>query len=158
MTAVPYSLRDSTEADRQLLFEVYAHTRAAELAAAPWTTEQKHAFVVHQFLAQDADYRARWPHGRFLVVEAGGEPVGRLYLGETAEEVRVIDVALLPRHCGRGIGTAIMRDVLADAARRGLAVVLHVEHWNPARRLYERLGFTEAGRGDVHVRMEWRAS
>jgi ribosomal protein S18 acetylase RimI-like enzyme len=66
-------------------------------------------------------------------------------------------MALLPAFCGRGIGTTLLRDIQAEAAGRGVAAVLHVEHWNPARRLYDRLGFVETGRDEIYSRMEWRA-
>jgi ribosomal protein S18 acetylase RimI-like enzyme len=46
-----------------------------------------------------------------------------------------------------------MRDVLARAEREGVAVTLHVESWNPARRLYERLGFASVGEPGAHELM-----
>lgn len=149
--------RPATDTDRPFLRQAYAYTRLAELAAVPWTDEQKAAFCGHQFEAQDTDYRRRWPGGRFLVVEVDGERAGRLYLGELPDELRIIDIALLPTFCGRGIGTTLLRDALAEAAARGVKAVLGVEHRNPARRLYERLGFVETGHDQVYARLEWRA-
>ena len=157
MIATAVRTRPATDADRPFLLQVYAHTRVAELAVVPWTDEQKAAFCVHQFEAQDADYRGRWPDGRFLVVEVDGERAGRLYLGDLPDELRIIDIALLPAFCGRGVGTSLLQEALAEAAARGVKAVLSVEHWNPARRLYERLGFVETGRDDVYARLEWRA-
>ena len=69
-------------------------------------------------------------------------------------EIRVLDVALLPEWCGRGIGTSLLDDVITEADAEGFSVTLHVEVWNPAVRLYARLGFHEAGRNDVHILME----
>ena len=54
----------------------------------------------------------------------------------------------------RGIGTQLMRDIIADARRCALPVELEVLHVNPARRLYERLGFGEVGQTQTHVQME----
>jgi ribosomal protein S18 acetylase RimI-like enzyme len=156
-TGTPLALRAVADGDRQLLLEVFGDTRAAELSVVPWPAEVKAAFVTQQFLAQDAAYRARWPDRRFLVVEVAGEPAGRLYLGESPGELRVVDVTLLPRFRGRGIGTALLRGVCDEAAARGLTVVLHVEHTNvAARRLYERLGLVETTRDDLHARLELR--
>ena len=157
VTTPAITLRPVTDADRPFLLTVYEHTRGPELARVPWTVAQKAAFCAQQFQAQDTDYRSRWPRGRSLVVEADGEPAGRLYLGATAHELRVVDIALLPAYCGRGIGTALLRNVQAEAAARGVPVVLHVENWNPARLLYDRLGFVAVQRDDVYTRMEWRA-
>ena len=147
-------LREATEADRPFLFEVFASTRAGELAVLPWPEEQKRAFLAQQFAAQDAAYRGRWPGGRFLVVERDGVPVGRLYRCEQPGELRLVDVTLLPEARGAGIGSALLAGLLAEADARALRTALHVQRQNPARRLYERLGFTETGGDDVYVSME----
>ena len=156
MTVPQVRLRAATDADEPLLFAVYAGSRADELAQVPGTDEQRHAFLTQQHRAQHASYRARHPEGQFLVVELlDGRAIGRLYLARLAgNEVRVLDIALLPEWCGRGIGSALLGDILAQADREALLVSLHVEVWNPALRLYERLGFVEAGRNDVHLRLE----
>lgn len=149
-------LRPATEADHPLLFAVYAASRAVELAPVPWSDEQKLVFLTQQHQAQSSAYRTRHPEGQFLVVElVDGRPIGRLYLARVdGGEIRVLDIALFPEWCGLGIGTALLHDVMATADREAVAVTLHVELWNPAIRLYERLGFREAARTDVHARME----
>ena len=150
------NLRPGTAADESLFFAVYAASRAEELAGVPWSEEQTLAFLTQQHEAQTSSYRARHPDGQFLVVElSDGRPAGRLYLTRLAGgEIRVLDIALLPEWCGQGIGTALLRDVMADADRGGVVVTLHVELWSPAIRLYQRLGFREAGRSDVYALME----
>ena len=152
------SLRPAVDADRPLLFELYAASRADELARVAWSDEQKTAFLEHQFQAQDADYKERRPDAEFLVVEWDGEPVGRLYRtmldGPNGRELRVMDIALLPQWQGRGIGSSLLEDVIAEADRAGVPVTLHVERWNRAVKLYERLGFVERGRSDVHLLLE----
>jgi ribosomal protein S18 acetylase RimI-like enzyme len=151
---VTVALRPSTPADRELLVAVYASTREDELAAVPWTDAQKDAFVRSQFEAQDRHYRTHFPDAEYDVVVVDGRPAGRLYVDRRPDEVRVLDLALLPELRGRGIGTALLRQVIEDADRAGLPVRFHVEMHNPARRLYERLGFTAAGQTGVHVLME----
>lgn len=150
------ALRPAVAADRDILRTIYATTRADELAPVPWTDEEKTAFVTMQFDAQDRWYRQAYPEGEFLLVLRGGRPIGRLYLARLKDEVRLIDIALLPEERGRGIGSRLVRDVLrqADAAR--LAVRLHVEPWNPALRLYERLGFRVLEEGGIYLFMECR--
>lgn len=150
-------LRPSTVADEPLLFAIYAASRADEMALVSWTDEQQLAFITQQHQAQSSSYRARHPDGEFLVIELmDGRGIGRLYRARISDdEVRVLDIALLPEWCGRGVGTKLIRDVMVAAEQSGDMVSLHVEFWNQAVRLYERLGFVEAGRNDVHIRMEY---
>jgi ribosomal protein S18 acetylase RimI-like enzyme len=148
------TLRPSGPDDREFLFTVYERTRTEELAVLPWTEEQKQAFLRFQAEAQDTDYRARRPDARFLVVVADGTDVGRLYRAELDGELELMDIALLPEWRGQGIGSLLLEDLLAEADARGLTVTLYVEHWNPARRLYDRLGFVAVGQDDVYLRME----
>lgn len=138
-------LRPTEPADRDFLLSVYYSTRADELALLPWTDADKAAFVTSQFEAQDTYYRQVNPDAQFLVVVVEGERIGRLYLNEMDHELRVIDIALLAEHRGRGIGTALMTWIIANADRERRSVTLHVEPWNPAKRLYERLGFASEG-------------
>jgi ribosomal protein S18 acetylase RimI-like enzyme len=145
--------------DAAFLLDVYARTRTEELAPVPWTDEQKHDFLSQQFHAQDTAYRETYPDASFMVIELAGTPIGRLYTTRLdGNELRIIDIALLPEHRNTGIGTKVIRMILADADRDGLVVSLHVELWNPALLLYERLGFRRAGANEVYVRMERAAS
>lgn len=148
----------ATDEDRRFLFEVYAATRADELAFIPWSDAQKSAFLRMQFQAQDRAYRDNYPNARFLLIIDDDRPVGRLYLDEREHEILVIDIALLPTARGRGIGSALLKDVLAQAAATHRAVTLHVTPRNPARRLYDRLGFVPTSETEMHIQMEWRAN
>lgn len=148
-------LRPRCDADRDFLCRLYASTRADELAATPWSDAEKQAFLEWQFEAQTTHYDAVYADARFLVVERDGEPIGRLYLQRRADEIRVVDIALLPEHRGHGLGHRLMEDVLAEAATDDLAVRIHVEANNPAMRLYERLGFRRVDTNGVYHLMEW---
>ncbi|MCU1390032.1 MAG: Acetyltransferase, family [Ilumatobacteraceae bacterium] len=149
------SLRPVEPHDRAFLSDLYASTRTEELAAVPWTDEQKATFLAQQFTAQDASYRDNYPDAQFSVVELDGVPVGRLYVARLeAGEIRIVDIALLPGVRGKGVGSALVHDLIEAADRQGVIVSLHVEHWNPAVQLYERLGFFRVAANDVHIRME----
>ena len=150
------TLRPARPEDEPFLRALYATTRAAELTLVPWPEEQKQAFVAMQFAAQDRHYRARHPTARFDVVEAEGAPIGRLYVDRSPHEIRVLDVTLAPPWRGAGIGRALLAALLAEARAAGCAVRLHVEPANPARRLYERLGFRAGEQAGPYLRMEWR--
>jgi ribosomal protein S18 acetylase RimI-like enzyme len=150
------SLRPSGPDDEQFLAAVYASTRAEELAPVPWTAEQKKLFLDQQFHAQDVAYRESYLDASFSVVELDGVPIGRLILTRLeGNELRIVDIALVPEHQNAGFGTRLIRDVLATAEHDDLMVSLHVEVWNPAVRLYERLGFRRVSANEVHLRMEW---
>ncbi len=108
-----------------------------------------------QFEAQHKDYTARYRGARFDIIEVDREPVGRLYVDRRKREIRVIDIALLPAYRGRGIGGALMQEVLDEAAAAGKKVSIHVEQYHPARRFYERLGFAAIADVGIYKLMEW---
>jgi ribosomal protein S18 acetylase RimI-like enzyme len=148
------TLRPATGADKALLRDVYASTRADELALVRWSAAEKDAFVRQQFYAQDAHYRDNYTNASFDVIELDGQPAGRIYVARWDEEIRIMDLALLPEHRGKGIGTQLLRDLLDEGARTGKRVSIHVEKNNPALRLYARLGFARVGDRGVYLLLE----
>lgn len=150
------TLRPITEADLTLLERVYASTREDELSVTGWSAEQKQQFLHQQFTAQHTYYQQHYEDSRFDVILRDGEPAGRLYVARWDKELRVIDIALLPEHRRQGIGTALLRELLAEAHAAGKPVRIHVEHNNPAMGLYQRLGFQRSGDTGVYYLMECR--
>jgi ribosomal protein S18 acetylase RimI-like enzyme len=150
------ALRPETGEDAAFVAALFASVRGAEFAAAGWPPEQLQAFLDQQNDLQRRHYRASYDGAEWLIVEADGERVGRLYLQESASEVRIIDISLMPWARGRGLGGALLADVLAAAGSAEKMVSLHVEPHNPAVRLYSRLGFETVDRTGVYLRMEWR--
>ncbi len=130
-----------TAADMPFLALLYRTTREAELAQTPWSESEKRAFIDMQFRAQHEHYQKHYPDALWLIVEQAGRAVGRLYLERWETEHRIIDIALMPAVRGRGMGGAILRDLLEEAAAEGKSVGIHVEKLNPAMSLYRRLGF-----------------
>ncbi|AZO40325.1 GNAT family N-acetyltransferase [Mesorhizobium sp. M7D.F.Ca.US.005.01.1.1] len=131
-----------TDADLPFLSQVYASTRAEELALTSWTEAQKTAFLDMQFQAQHAHYQQHYPQADWVVVMSGADDIGRLYIERWQSQHRIIDIAFLPAHCGKGFGAALLSDLIDEASAVGKSVSIHVEKNNPARRLYQRLGFT----------------
>ncbi|HVF75251.1 MAG TPA: GNAT family N-acetyltransferase [Acidimicrobiales bacterium] len=115
-----------------------------------WDEPTRLAFFDQQFDAQAADYRRRFPESRTLVVERSGAAVGRLYLAEDDTTLHVLDVALLPEHRGHGIGGALLQWIIGHGKR----VSLSVGKWNPAQRLYARLGFEVVADDGAYLAME----
>lgn len=124
----------------------------------PWTDEQKNAFLSSQFDTQHAYYRARFPDASYLVIAIDGAPAGRFYVHRQTDEIELVDIALLPQHRGAGLGSALVRELLDESARSGVPVRLYVEHENPAKRLYDRLGFRVLNDIGIYLHMEWRAT
>jgi ribosomal protein S18 acetylase RimI-like enzyme len=147
-------LRAVTEADTPLLFAIYASTRTDELAAVSWTEEQKATFLTQQYEAQWTSYTSAHRGGEFSVIELDGVDVGRFYCCRLGDgEIRILDISLLPVWRHRGIGTALLGDLLARADRDGVSVSLHVDSHNPARAWYYRLGFIDITDDPVYVLM-----
>ena len=150
-----YALRPETEADIPFLLRLYASTREEELAPIPWSAEQKQAFLEMQFAAQRRHYYSYIPDCAFDIIEKNGAPAGRLYLEARRTQLYVVDIALMPEHRGQGLGGAIMAALQARAAAQGKGVGIMVEKFNPALRLYRRLGFVEVADREVYLEMEW---
>jgi len=152
--AASLAFRPATVADLPFLAQVYASTRTEELAVVPWTDAQKAAFLDMQFRAQHQDYRKNHPAAAWLVIARNGEAIGRLYLDRREREHGIIDITFLPQHRGRGYGTALLQDLIEEAAAAGKAISIHVEKHNPARRLYARLGFRPVEEHGLYDRFE----
>ena len=84
-----------------------------------------------------------------------GLAAGRLYVARWPAEIRIMDIALLPAHRGRGAGTALLRDLMAEAEAAEKPLTIHVERFNPALRLYLRLGFTPIEDKGVYLLLRW---
>lgn len=147
------SLRPATEADAEFLHVVYACGREEELAHVPWSAQQKADFLRSQSEAQRAYYAEHYPRAEYSVIVFDGHPIGRIFVEHRDEDLRLMDMALLPEYRGRGIGTRLVRDVIERSERIGLPVVLHVESYNRAKRLYDRFGFVDDGEVGVYRRM-----
>jgi ribosomal protein S18 acetylase RimI-like enzyme len=149
-------LRPVTGADREFLLELYASTRDEELAQVDWEEGARAAFLEHQFSAQDGHYRSNYPGATLDVIEIDGERAGRLYVYRGGDDIRIMDIAVAPAFRGRGIGTGLLEALMAEARASGRTLSIHVEMQNPARSLYDRLGFVPIGEHGVYVLMKWR--
>lgn len=162
----PHRLRPATADDRPALLAVYASTRADELALTGWSDAQRQAFVEMQFSAQWQHYWQHHPQSQCQLVVAdspptgadpGGACLGRLWVDRSARQVHVLDIALLPAARGRGLGTALLQALMAEAGQRGVPLLVSVEVHNPARSLYDRLGFRPQGAAQgIYQRMAWQ--
>lgn len=124
----------------------------------PWTAEQKAAFCQMQFDAQLAHYHTHYPNAAYEILQQAGRDIGRLYVDRTEAEIMVLDITLLPEYRGGGRGGALLRNLQNEARDSGKVLTIYVEKFNPARRLYDRLGFQEKKDEGVYLLMKWSGS
>ncbi len=127
--------------DEEFLLALYGSTRAHELAQVQWDEGQQELFVQWQYDLQRREYEARFLEARYDVILVDGSPAGRIWIGTDNEQIRLLDIALLPEFQNRGVGTLLIRRLIdqstcAGKPLRHMVFVLN----NDAHRFYERLG------------------
>jgi len=152
------TLRPVSAADEEFLLAVYRSTREEELAQAAWEPGQKELFVRWQFELQRREYTLRFPDAEYAVVLVDDSPVGRVWIGVDQDQIRLLDIALLPDFQRQGVGTVLLRWLMdrATQARKPLRHMVLVLN-NEAERFYERLGFSVIDDLGAYKHMEWRA-
>jgi len=136
------SLRPMADADLPFLSDVYADSRAEELAPVPWPDHTKRDFLQQQFELQHAHYRSHYAGADFQLIEIDGQAAGRLYVFRSPLDIRLMDIALLRAYRRRGIATALLSDLICESEKSGIPISLHVEANNPVMNLYLRLDFS----------------
>ena len=149
------TFRPSSDQDLEFLYQVYASTRQEELKLTPWNQQEKEEFLQMQFTAQHKHYHEQYRDASYDIILFRNEQIGRLYVDRREDEIRIVDIALLPKYRGHGIGSGIMSGILDDARQAGMSVTIHVERNNPAMHLYERLGFQKLEDVGVYYLMVW---
>lgn len=148
------SLRPVGEDDLEFLFRLYASTRMDELAVTGWDAAMIEYFLRMQFNLQHSQYLSGHPGASFDLVYSDAVPAGRLYVKRTGREIRIIDIALLPEFRAKGIGSRLMRKLVAEADATGCMMSLHVEMNNPILSFYRSLGFREIELREIYYYME----
>ncbi|MCP9754774.1 N-acetyltransferase [Lacihabitans sp. CCS-44] len=151
-------LRLFSASDIDFLKEVYFSTREKELQQVnDWTNEMKVSFLTHQFEAQHEYYLKNYVGAEFFVIEKASEKIGRLYYNEGFDStIRIIDIALLPKFQKKGFGTIILKGIFERAKEIQQNVTIHVESFNPAMKLYQKLGFKKISETNgVYHLLEW---
>jgi ribosomal protein S18 acetylase RimI-like enzyme len=139
-----YSLRPATDDDFGFLHELFVATMQSSIIEFWGTWDQDR---------WDTFFREHFNASLYQIVLVGGQAVGALSVERRTHEIYLDTVEIDPNYQGRGLGTALIRTVLADAFTHHLPVTLQVNRANRSRDLYQRLGFTETGRTDTHILM-----
>jgi GNAT superfamily N-acetyltransferase len=148
------TFRKITEKDFPFLKMVYRSTRENELDLTGWDETQKNSFIEFQFNAQHVYYMNVYKDALFQIIEYDNTDIGRFYIWETEHQIRIVDIAVLPEFRGKGIGTKILTELIQKSEHSGKNLSIHVEYFNPALRLYERLGFKKTDDTGVYLFME----
>ena len=149
------TLRPVGPDDYDFLVAVYGSTRAEELALVPWTIEQQQAFVRMQFTAQQDHYTNKYPTASHDIIMSDNRPVGRLYVARLDQEIRIVDITLLPAERNAGIGSYLIKQLLDEANRAVKVTRIFVEEFNPSRRLFERLNFSLSEQHGIHMLLQF---
>jgi len=145
-------LREATPEDEPFLLDVYASTRAEELAGLGWDDNQKQAFIKMQFMARERTY----PKAGNRIIVLNGRPVGRMMVDREDALIRLRDIALLTEYRNAGIGSRLILELMKEATAARKPIELHVVSISPAVRLYERLGFRLSGdETGAYLQMKW---
>ncbi len=151
-----FALRPEVEADAPFRLALFRVSRGQDWDRVPLPADLLTRIMEQQFHAQTQGYRAAYPDARLEIVTVDEVPVGRLATDRDAEAVRLIDIALVPERRGQGIGEAILRALMDEAAAAGTPLTLQVARDNPgAQRLYHRLGFVLTEANDTHLSLRW---
>ncbi|MGZ4765436.1 MAG: GNAT family N-acetyltransferase [Ilumatobacteraceae bacterium] len=149
-TTLAFALRAALPTDVEFEQYLYASTREDLRPLGP---EVFDGLIGMQFRAQTMSIRLDHPRADRKIVLVDDAPVGRLGVDASATHVELIDIAQLPDYRNQGIGSSVLRGVLAQADRIGRVVRLQVEKQSRAVRLYERLGFAITGDAGMYLAM-----
>jgi ribosomal protein S18 acetylase RimI-like enzyme len=145
------SLRAVVQSDMPSLQAMYNDSRAKEMQYFPFTGEQAAQFLQMQFTAQCQHYRSHYPNASYDCVLLGTEIIGRLYVSRENDDIQLIDILLFSSHCNRGIGSYLLNQLIQEANDSNRRITAHVALTNPARHLYQRLGFLEVESQDPYI-------
>jgi GNAT superfamily N-acetyltransferase len=155
MTQVTVSLRPVTAADEPFLLQVYASSRADEMALVPWPEAQKQAFLTAQLNARQQHYEHTYPDARHDIVLVGADPAGSLYVAALPTEIRIVDLTLLPTYHNRGIGSRLLNDLKHEAEKRGIPLTIYVEQFNPSFPIFLHHRFVAGEPQGFYVLLSW---
>jgi GNAT superfamily N-acetyltransferase len=152
------TVRPVVKEDEPFLVALYGSTRTNELDQVQWAEGQREAFVQWQFDLQRREYGARYPNAEYDVILVDDCAAGRIWIGRDEEQIRLLDIALLPEYQNRGVGTALLRRLIDEAVelRKPLRHMVFVLN-DDAQRFYERLGFVVIEDLGAYKHMEWNA-
>lgn len=149
-------VRQASDEDEQFLREVYFSTRADEVSAFGWDTEQQSMFLDMQFRVRRQSYKIQCPAAEYFVVEVSGRDAGSLIVDRSTKNIRLVDIAIKPEYRGHGVATYLIKMLQTEAVALAGAVLLQVDIANSrAKCLYEKNGFAVTAATQIYFEMAW---
>lgn len=148
-------LRPADAEDEGVLFEVFSSTWQRAVAAMPNPALTQH-FLRIQYTAQERRFATRYPELERFVVMVGDQPAGRMFLYRSTTSIHLVDLTLLPTFHDRGLGAALVRELMDDAVAQQMSITIRLERTDSAaQERYRRAGFVPVGADHVDVYLEW---
>jgi len=147
-------MRPAAPDDLPFLKRLFLESRE-DLAAALEGNPLAEGLMDMQFRAKTAHYKAAFPNADERVLTVGDQPIGRLTTIDEGDRFHIVDIAVLRKFQRQGFGTAALLRIQSEGAVMGKSVSLTVALGNPARQLYERIGFQEISRTATDATMLW---
>jgi ribosomal protein S18 acetylase RimI-like enzyme len=136
------SLRPATDADVPFLLALREQTMTAHQLASGL-----------QPTSLEREQRVRYRYECAQIVEREGRAAGLFKVARDGLQWQLVQIQLAPELQGQGVGEALIRGLIAEARGAGASLRLNVLHQNPARHLYERLGFVVVNDGEHEYEM-----
>lgn len=111
-----YQLRFATESDRSFLYQLHCSTMRGHIEKT-WGWDDAW---------QRSDFDRRFREQQVSIIEVGGRDAGGLWLELQADALHLADLQIAPELQRQGLGTSVLRGVIAQATGRGLPVSLAV--------------------------------
>lgn len=154
----PLNFRNSNDDDYAFFTVLYSSTRD-DLRQLDLPQEKIQELIRQQQLLQEKGMRDCFPHAQYFVVENEGQSVGRVVLDCEPDNIRLVNISLIPSAKGKGIGRAVMQTLQLHAQQHQLSLNLAVFQFNtPARNLYLSCGFTVLRNDGIQDHMIWRSN
>ncbi len=134
---------------------LYKSSRGDDLRGLGWDEDRISEFLEMQYEAQGNFHAGDFPNASDEVILLDSQPIGRLIVDRRADEIRLVDLALLPDYRRRGLGSQLVRSLQEEATLQRKPLRLQVIRFNRALGLFERLGFVRTSETGTHFQMEW---
>ncbi len=154
-TSRSIEMRPAEAGDLAFMQQLYSSTRSAEVRMGGCDLATETLLQGLQFKAQQTWYETEYPNADLAVIMDRERSVGRLYVDYGPDELRILDICLLPEYRNRGIGLGLLRSLQAQGERLRLPVRINVPLGSPAQRLLLRCGFDILAADGIYNIMEW---
>ena len=149
-------VRPATEQDEPFLYQLYKLSRVEEFSTTGISETHFDLVMRMQYSARKAAYESNYPHARRIIIRADGVDAGQIWVFSDNTQYRVIDIAVAGEYRNQGIGTTLMKDLIAEARQAGVPLRCSVATNNPGSlRFHQRLGFRVVCSDEAYYQMEF---